>query len=135
MREIKFRAWDGERMRFPNLIGRYEKNSYTKQYTCWGCGDSCFYTDSLMQYTGLKDKNGKEIYEGDIIRLHDCQNGFCNGEPLPTFQDVKVVWDDRDSRWSVTKNGFNMIAVNHWFCYEKEVIGDMHTTPELLEGE
>ena len=61
MRVIKFRVWDGENMISPDTIDRH--------------GVARWITDSipnmskkLMQFTGLHDKNGKEIYEGDIIQ-------------------------------------------------------------------
>lgn len=68
MREIKFRAWDGKRM-------YYDPNDFYLRMdgSCFDvfegemdepiCGQPI-----LMQYTGLKDKNGKEIYEGDIVK-------------------------------------------------------------------
>ena len=53
MREIKFRAWINDNMFYFDI--------HTAQYHRWNKG-------RLMQYTGLKDKNSKEIYEGDIIK-------------------------------------------------------------------
>lgn len=54
MREIKFRAWSRQ--------GYWMSENYVKEYGLRGSPDI-----TLMQYTGLKDKNGKEILEGDII--------------------------------------------------------------------
>lgn len=71
MREIKFRAWDGENMNSEFIIVD----------TAWmmnkevGCPVNAGFKNMqeqaenwiIMQYTGLKDKNGKEIYEGDLL--------------------------------------------------------------------
>ena len=77
MREIKFRAWDTEERRWvhSNLMFDCQGLKY------WGFG----YSDPmpieekeryiLMQYTGLKDKNDKEIYEGDRVRIANQRTG------------------------------------------------------------
>ena len=81
---------------------------------------------TVGQYTGLKDKNGKEIFEGDIvfaIATYDCAN-------------TVVVWDD---------GGFVLVPCKYYKNYisrcgykdirflDKEVVGNIHDNPELLE--
>lgn len=65
MREIKFRAWDGTEMYTP-IIGRDGK-PYRDDRDYEDANPAIH--DNVMQYTGLKDKNGKDVYEGDIL---DC---------------------------------------------------------------
>ena len=74
MREIKFRAWSNE---YKSIYQNFAINALGTKIASnddWGARscDWCKITDNdvLMQYTGLKDKNGKEIYEGDITCRH-----------------------------------------------------------------
>lgn len=62
MRTIKFRAWDGDRMQRVLTLGLNEGFVSTNKL------HSDIEDFKLMQYTGLKDKNGREIYEGDILK-------------------------------------------------------------------
>ena len=78
MRDIKFKAWDSKRKQF---IEKFKLTPFGKLQIYTG-REWCYAGDTvkLMQYTGLKDKNGVEIYEGDIVTMHTEWAGSHYGE-------------------------------------------------------
>jgi uncharacterized phage protein (TIGR01671 family) len=110
MREIKFRAWDGHEMHYGPAIEFGESG----QLLFHSLGDSllegCPVDESaghaVMQFTGLKDKNGKEIYDGDLITYERSGNKV----------QRRVEWDDMAA-------GYPMLTYNP---LDIEVIGNIY---------
>lgn len=104
MREIKFRAWNGKEMHYnTSHLELWKKKQY-----------------EIMQYTGLKDKNGKEIYEGDLM-LSDGTEGiviFNEGE----FVVLENTDDDDKTTW----------PMRCWCGDEGEVIRNIYNDSHLL---
>ena len=90
----------------------------------------------LMQSTGLKDKNGVEIFEGDVVRYTwDMPSDVNATEKGKKVRISKVFWSDWRASWAVGKKSCN----NDLFRYARngntvEVIGNIYTNPELLSS-
>lgn len=101
-REIKFRKWNGKM--------HYCEGRLAAFFGCMEPGDE------IMQFTGLRDADNKEVYEGDVI-LHGTGGLRGQGE---------VRWSDEDCRFCVVRNN------TRYDIYCPEVIGNIYEHPELL---
>jgi len=129
MNELKFRAWDED-------AGCFAYSDQETDYYVWGfedgklkawtinetCGTideppdhECIEIEEPEQFTGLKDKNGKEIYEGDTLK-----------HPYKGIRSV--YWEEEEGGFAVNGTYLNRMADGG------EIIGNVHENPELSEG-
>lgn len=115
MRDIKFRGIKYGTTEF--IYGDFQQDKdgrcYIKEIgtAVW----NSINPDTIGQYTGLKDKSGKEIFEGDVIKNHQ--------------GSVSVLdWDKRTARFK-PRSFYNRES---WYWQQNEIIGNIHENPELL---
>lgn len=120
-RELKFRAWMNEENKWTDYLeydngiwhARIRSNRFDRVWNDTG-------NITVEQYTGLRDKNGKEIYEGDIVTIE------------PYTKPFKVVFDKQYASFA----GDNSTAgrlFNSLYSSDYEVIGNVHENIELLK--
>lgn len=124
-REIKFRVWDilnkriknyGEIMDLPMwevLPGTPEQRAF-----------------EVMEYTGLKDKNDKEIYEGDILEVRHFTPTIVNKSAI-WYENVRVIYSNKIGGFiTIDSHGKDNLIFNRL----SKIIGNIYERPELLEA-
>jgi uncharacterized phage protein (TIGR01671 family) len=134
-REIKFRVWSKIRNKFTNFVNDLIGNDIYFTISIYGeivaidrYGDEIDINQNdfeIQQYTGLKDKNGKEIYEGDII----------NGEIWINDPNGKSGFAKITNRKIYFQSGTFMVDIRDYIhnVYKIEVVGNLYENPKLLE--
>lgn len=143
-REIKFRSWLSDTVHKENQqiisTGASQKDmiSFWRNYYSWQ-GD----IKKLMQFTGLRDKNGREIYEGDIVRWgHNINTigesmgvcfdgGFSEGIGVIDITPLGIYIGDDKPLWDMLEFMCGGVEDN---VEEFEIIGNIYENPELMEG-
>lgn len=132
MREIKFRAWDKIDKKMCCHIGIslygvqiYEGDSFPEKIIT-DRGQNCF---ELMQYTGLKDRNGKEIYESDIMEVSKESIEYIGGSI------TKMVVGYKNGCFMAGRNNVDTLNTYLWLLAgdigKCEVIGNIYENSEL----
>lgn len=122
-RPIKFRIWDGQKMHHPsdfNSLHRLvtEQTSIYPQYESIRTPADAV----LMQFTGLLDADGKEIYEGDVVQI---------GERLP--ERYQVAFDPGSFRLhGRTFDAFNGDHLSSFHQSDRQILGNAYENPDLL---
>lgn len=131
MRKIKFRFWDGFKM-FYHGERAYHVLFNGEVWDNWNEPTRVDFPTgktSLMQYIGLKDVNGKDIYEGDVIRK-------------PIYGTVIVIWNEGICAFQYAYHAHGKgtaiggRVTNNFYQHESssyEIIGNIYENPELLE--
>jgi len=122
MREIKFRAWDSKKMVY---LAPLEVENQNMGLILSGNIDGK--PEAVMQYTGLQDKTGRDIYEGDIIEAY----GYVQKPKMVVKFDEKMagfipfIW----------KQAYEYVDYIGYFSYEDWciVVGNIYENPELLD--
>lgn len=132
MREIKFRAWDKDNKIMSRPLNVWEaKDMLTGVYLTHTIRDPKDFLPELMQYTGLKDKNGKEIWEGDLIRITSTPGKDAFRDNLPDTNSIaKVFFKDGAFQTNFYNSLLRIALPGNW---QVEVIRNIYENPELLK--
>jgi len=117
MRKIKFRAWDKSNQK---IVNEGDVTSWHSEQLTSGDLLNWFENEDLMQFTGLLDKNGKEIYESDLVKIdHHWSEG----------------WEKRPHEVTYDNGSFYPWGTGDWeeSSDKYEIVGNVYENKELLK--
>lgn len=125
MREIKFRAWDKELKNWADYAIAYDRLSFLDENTGWWKTDKEGERFILCQYTGLKDNEDREIYEGDIVKAVV----FSKWIGVAKYSDKNQAFVFE----CIDKNYRGNIVFMSQFDQGFKILGNIYENPELLK--
>lgn len=145
-RELKFRVWNGMNMEYNVTVGKFgvffvnpekgdglnpnDSASLTPNTTKY------FDNTPVMQYTGLKDKNGREIYEGDMVNAIELNidENFQFTDDILSQRVAEVIWDGDLAGWALKADSFPQGVIPMIHLNQFELLGNIYENPELLNS-
>lgn len=132
MREIKFRVWDESSKTMKHKISPFGAEASDDLNDFFE--ESSYHDNIYLQYTGIKDKNGKEIWEGDMVEF--CFNDYTRRKPRLNIKGKgKIIFDEETARFvvapiEITDQQYNLyMSINP---NQVSIIGNIYENPELL---
>lgn len=132
MRQIKFRAWDRTTQEMIDADSWYFSDQFEPFVDSVTNAQQ---RHDIMQYTGLHDKHGKEVYEGDIVRIANYETEWKLSEPDFDWRVFEIQWNRYTWAYnnSVIYSPLSDYDTRTSEPYDIEVIGNIYENPELLE--
>lgn len=140
MREIKFRVFDGANIHYINHKEDLQIvfGSFNESWSVWNQHEEVIDGDqgvsNLMQYTGLKDKNGTEIYEHDIVEFCDFDSERTGGRT--DNSNIRGFVFHANAMWLIDEGNTDirfLLFDAQTNDAELEIVGNVHEHPHLLE--
>ena len=137
-RQIKFRIWNGQQMEYNIMAGFlgafYVQGIDEKDSASMSPFNAKYENAPLMQFIGLKDKQGKEIYEGDIYDIYESKDANTTEAGILKYSNCDVVFNAGCFCFNVPVRPLGRVALPIYFENGREWIykGTIYENPELL---
>lgn len=136
MRDMNFRAWNGKKMLTVSALYLHQNTSSGRK-ACRvydGVTDHICYAEEIMQFTGLHDKNGVEVFEGDVVHVEmaECVGYDDDGKEIWEDCEGKVFYSEADAMFVFDGHSAGEIPLSA-YIENITVIGNIWQNPELTQ--